>query len=76
MAQMPLAKHDDVVKAFASDRTDQPFSMSILPWRLRRRWPITNAHRANAPGIDFAVGSIAIADGYFGADSQPNASVS
>jgi hypothetical protein len=36
MAQVPLAEHDDMIKAFPSDRADQPFSMSILPWRSRR----------------------------------------
>ena len=26
---MSLAKYDDMIKTFAPDRTDQPFSMSI-----------------------------------------------
>jgi hypothetical protein len=47
---MSLAEHDDMIKTFAPDRTDQPFSMSILPWRSRRRWPVTYAPRANASG--------------------------
>ena len=34
---MALAKYNDVVKAFPSDRTDQPFGISILPRRARRR---------------------------------------
>jgi hypothetical protein len=29
VAQMSLAKYDDMIKTFAPDRTDQPFSMSI-----------------------------------------------
>ena len=59
---MPLVEHDDMIKTFAPDRTDQPFSMSILPWRSRRRWPVTYAHRANASGKDFAIGPIPIAN--------------
>ena len=38
---MSLAEYDDMVKTFAPDRTDQPFSMPVLPWRSRRRWPVT-----------------------------------
>ena len=44
---MSLAEHHDMIKTFAPDRTDQPFSMSVLPWRSRRRWPVTYAHRAH-----------------------------
>jgi hypothetical protein len=43
MTKMPLAERDNVVKAFPSDRTDQPFRMSILPWGARRRRSIANA---------------------------------
>src|SRR6266436_4623859 len=43
MTKMPLAEHDNVVKAFPSDRTDQPFSISVLPWGARRRRSIANA---------------------------------
>jgi hypothetical protein len=32
MTKMPLAEHNNVVKAFPSDRTDQSLSMSALPW--------------------------------------------
>ena len=35
LAQMLLANDHDVIKAFASDRADQTFAMSILP---RRAW--------------------------------------
>jgi DNA polymerase-4 len=31
MTKMPLAEHNNVVKAFPSDRTDQSLSMSVLP---------------------------------------------
>lgn len=59
---MPLAKYNDMIKTFAPDRADQPLTMPILPWGLRRRWPISNAHRPNASAKDFAIGSIPIAD--------------
>jgi hypothetical protein len=59
---MPLAKYNDIIKTFAPDRADQPFAMPIVPWGLRRRWPISNTHRPNASAKDFAVGSIRIAD--------------
>ena len=44
LAEVALAEHDNVVKAFPSDRTDQPFGISVLPWGTRRRRLITNAH--------------------------------
>ena len=50
MAQVPLAKDDDMVKTFPPDRANQPFSMSILPWRSRRGGAVANAHRAKPPG--------------------------
>jgi hypothetical protein len=30
MTEVPLSEHDDVVKAFPSDRTDQSFGTSIF----------------------------------------------
>jgi hypothetical protein len=57
---MPLAEYNDMIKTFAPDRADQPFAMPIVPWGLRRRWPISNAHKPNASAKDFAVGSIRI----------------
>ena len=62
MAQMPLAKDDDMVKTFASDRADQPFTLSVLPGRSRRGRPVTNPHRAKTPCEYLAVGAIAIAN--------------
>ena len=59
---MPLAKYNNMIKTFAPDRADQPLTMPILPLGLRRRWPISNAHRPNASAKDFAIGSIPIAD--------------
>jgi hypothetical protein len=52
-------RHDQDIRAGSNGSA---FSMSILPWRSRRRWPVTYAHRANASGKDFAIGPITIAN--------------
>ncbi len=62
MAQMLLAKDDDMVKTFASDRADQPFAMSILPGRSRRGRPVTDPHGAKTPCEYLAIDAVAIAN--------------
>ena len=62
MAQVSLAKDDDMVKTFPPDRANQPFRMTILPWRLGCCWPLAKAHRTEPPGENFAIDRIAIAD--------------
>src|SRR5258708_15860922 len=42
VAEAPLSEHNKVVKAFPSDRTDQPFGISILPRGAWRRWSVAN----------------------------------
>ena len=42
---MPLAEDQNMIQAFAPKRSDQPFSIWILPGRPRRCWPIANPHR-------------------------------
>jgi hypothetical protein len=42
--KMSFTQNDDMIDAFPTDRADQPFSISVLPWGARRRWSITNAH--------------------------------
>lgn len=39
---MPLAKHDDMIKTFASERVDQPLRMPIPPRRSWRGRSVTN----------------------------------
>src|SRR6476661_2153859 len=46
MPQMPLAKHDHMIEALASDRADQSFGVTVLPRRSRRCRSVANAHRA------------------------------
>src|ERR1700736_3041755 len=60
MAKMPLAEHDNVVKTFPSDRTDRPFTISVLPRRSRRGWPIPNAPRPKAADEDVTVDGVAV----------------
>src|SRR3979490_2621179 len=60
MAKMPLAEHDNVVKTFPQDRTDRPFTISVLPRRSRCGWPIPNAHRPKATDEDVTVDGVAV----------------
>src|SRR5258706_1539576 len=62
MSEVQLSEHNNVVKAFPSDRTDQPFGISILPRGAWRRWSVANAHRSKSPDEDNAIGPIAIAN--------------
>src|SRR5713226_4089958 len=62
VTEVPLSEHNNVVKAFPSDRTDQPFGVSILPRGAWRRWSVANAHRSKSSDEDIAIGLIAIAD--------------
>jgi len=57
-----LAEHNNVVKAFPSDRTDQPFGICVLPQGTRRCWSVANAYRSKPSDEDFAIGHIPIAD--------------
>src|ERR1700730_13974118 len=60
MAKMPLAEHDNVVKTFPPDRTHRPLTISVLPRRSRRRWPIPNAHCPKAADEDVTVDGVAV----------------
>ena len=62
VAKMAFADYDDMIDAFPADRTDQPFSISVLPWRARRRRPITNAHGSKSSDEDLTIGAIEITD--------------
>jgi hypothetical protein len=56
--EVALAEYNNVVKAFPSDRTDQPFSISILPRGARRRWSIADAHRSESADKDPTIGAV------------------
>jgi hypothetical protein len=42
-AKVPFPEHHDMVEAFASDRSNQPFNMTVLPRRAGRDWSISDA---------------------------------
>src|SRR3954451_13105151 len=60
MPQMPLAEHDHMIEALASDRADQSFSVTVLPRRSRRCRSVANAHRADTTRKCLAVEMVAI----------------
>src|SRR6476661_9593013 len=62
MPQMPLAKHDHMIKAIASDRADQSFGIAVLPRRSRRCRSVANAHRSDAAGKCLSVDPVPITD--------------
>jgi hypothetical protein len=45
VTEMALAEHNNVVKAFPVDRTDQPFGICVLPRGAWRRRSVTDAYR-------------------------------
>src|SRR5258708_39631693 len=49
-----------MVKAFPSDRTDQPFSISILPRGTRRRRSIADAYRSDSADKDLTIGPVQV----------------
>jgi hypothetical protein len=51
-------RHNNVVKAFPSDRTDQPFSICVLPWGTRRCRPVANGHGSKSADEDPAIGPV------------------
>src|SRR6202048_519807 len=62
VTEVSLAQDDDVVKAFPSDRTDQPFSICVLPRGARRRWSVANAYRSESADKDLAIGPVPVAN--------------
>lgn len=57
-----LPQDQDMVEALASDRSDQSFSMAVLPWRSRSDGPISNAHGWQPTCDDGTVGAVAVTD--------------
>src|ERR1700722_4183150 len=60
VTEVALAEYNNVVKAFPPDRTDQPFSISILPRGARRRRSIANAHRSKPSDEDLTIGPVPV----------------
>jgi hypothetical protein len=61
MAQMPFAKHNDMVKAVPANRADRPLAISVLPGRLWRTRSIPDAHRPDTLDNDVAIDPVTIA---------------
>jgi hypothetical protein len=57
VTEVALAEYNNVVKAFPSDRTDQPFSISILPRGARRRRSIADAYRSDSADMYLTIGT-------------------
>src|ERR1700733_3259828 len=62
VAKMPLAKYNNMIQAVPPDRADQPFRISVLPWRSRCSRPVTNAHRLKAADENVTVDGVAVTD--------------
>src|ERR1700730_9605823 len=62
VTEVSLAEHNNVVKAFPSDRTDQPFGICVLPRGTRRCWPVADAYRSESADKDLAIGPVPVAN--------------
>src|SRR5271167_4176863 len=60
VTEVALSEHNNVVKAFPSDRTDQPFSICVLPRGTRRCRSIANAHRSKSTDKDLTIGRVPV----------------
>jgi hypothetical protein len=62
---MPLAENNDVVETVPSDRTNEPFRVSVLPGRADRGGSVSYTHRPTAPNKSLTVGRIPVANEIF-----------
>src|SRR4029077_12533934 len=60
VTEVALAEYNNVVKVFPSDRTDQPFRISILPRAARRYWSIADAHRSESTDKNLTIGAVPV----------------
>src|ERR1700730_11337402 len=60
VTEVALAEYNNVVKAFPSDRTDQSFSICVLPRGTRRCRSVANAHRSKSTDKDLTVGAVPV----------------
>src|SRR4051794_7093602 len=60
VTEVSLAEHNNVVKAFPSDRTNQPFGICVLPRGTRRCWSVANAHRSESADKDLTIGPVPV----------------
>ena len=57
-----VREDNDMIKTFASDGANQPFRVSVLPWRARRGRSVTNPDSAKTPFEYLAIDAVAIAN--------------
>src|SRR5690348_2364385 len=62
MAKVTFAEHHDVVETLASDRSDQPFNVTVLPRRSRRDRSVSNAHGPQSTGDRSAIRRVTVSD--------------
>jgi len=62
MAQVPFSQHHDMVEALASDRSDQPLNMTVLPRRTWRDWSVANAHGSQPACYCGTIGRVTVSD--------------
>jgi hypothetical protein len=62
MAKVPVAEHNNMVKAIPPDRADKSLRISVLPWRVWCNRPIPYAHRSKAADEGIAIDAIPIAN--------------
>src|SRR5258708_35320631 len=60
VTEVALAEYNNVVKAFPSDRTDQPFSICILPRGARRRRSIADAYRSESADKNLTISAVPV----------------
>jgi hypothetical protein len=75
VTEVALAEYNNVVKAFPADRTDQPFSISILPRGTRRRRSIADAYRSDSANKDLTIDPVPVTNEIAGSLFPPHASV-
>ena len=59
---MPLADHHDMVKAFASNRTNHPLRVGVLPRRAGRNDRLLDVQGPGLPREAFVIDTVPIPD--------------
>jgi len=58
--QLRFVEHDQVIESFATDRSNEPLDVGVLPRRAWRRRMIADPHCPNAAGVGWTEGPIAV----------------
>jgi hypothetical protein len=62
IAKVAFSQHHDMVEALASDRSNQPCNVTVLPRRAGRDRPISNTHASQPARDRSAMGGVAVTD--------------